>query len=179
MVSLDGYFEGTGGDLGWHVVDDEFNRYAAGMLNAVDAILFGRKTYQLMASYWPADAAIAKDPVIAGKMNSLPKIVFSRSLNKTEWNNSSIIKGNIEVKMKKLKKQPGKDILVLGSGSIVSAFTQLGLIDEYNIIINPIILGAGKSQFTGIADKKMLNLASVKVLKSGVLILYYKSIKQP
>ena len=76
MVSLDGYFEGANGDLSWHVVDDEFDQYAEEMLNAADVILLGRKTYQMMASYWPSEAAIATDPIIAGKMNSLLKIVF-------------------------------------------------------------------------------------------------------
>jgi len=177
MVSLDGYFEGTDGDLSWHLVDDEFHHYAVEMLDSADLILFGRKTYEMMASYWADEAAITKDPVIAGKMNGLAKIVFSSSLDQVEWNNSSLLKDDIELNIKKLKEKPGKDILILGSGGIVSAFTQLGLIDEYRIIINPIILGAGKLQFTGVTEKKMLNPAKVRALKSGVVILYYESIK--
>lgn len=178
MVSLDGYFEGANGDLSWHVVDDEFHQYAEEMLNAADVILLGRKTYQMMASYWPSEAAIATDPIIARKMNSLPKIVFSRSLDKVCWNNTGIVKDDIVTTIKKLKEQTGKDILILGSGSIVSAFTQQGLINEYAIIINPVILGAGKPQFTGLEDKKKLDLVNIKILKSGVVILYYQLIQQ-
>jgi len=90
----------------------------------------------------------------AGKMNGLPKVIFSKTLDSVEWENSSLIKDNVKETVLKLKQQPGKDMVILGSGSIVSAFTQMDLIDEYRIIINPVILGDGKLQFTGDLDKK-------------------------
>jgi dihydrofolate reductase len=145
LVSVDGFICGPNGEFDWQVVNDEFFAYAEDMLNETDSLIFGRKTYEMMASFWPTEEAKKNDPVIAGKMNSLQKIVFSTTLNKAGWENSVLIKDDVKEKVLKLKQQPGKDMVILGSGEIVSAFTQLGLIDEYKFIINPIILGAGKS----------------------------------
>ncbi|HEY2582492.1 MAG TPA: dihydrofolate reductase family protein [Mucilaginibacter sp.] len=177
MVSLDGYIEGPNKELNWHVVNDEFFKYSEEMLESVDIILFGRVTYQMMASYWTKPEVKVDDPIIAGKMNSLEKIVFSKTLDKVEWENSSLVKDNIKEAVLKLKQQPGKDMVILGSGSIVSAFTQMGIIDEYRIIINPVILGAGKLQFTGSLDKTLLKLTDVRKFSSGVIILYYQPIQ--
>ena len=177
MVSIDGYIEGPNRELNWHVVNDEFLKYAEDMLNAADILLFGRLTYEMMAAYWTLPESIKNDAVIAGKMNRLTKIVFSKTLDKVDWENSSLIKENIKEEMLKLKEQPGKDIVILGSGSIVSAFTQMGIIDEYRIIINPVILGAGNPQFHGNLDKTLLRLTEFKKLKSGVVVLYYQPIQ--
>ena len=176
MVSLDGFIGRPNGALDWHLVDEEFNKYGEEMLNSADTILFGRVTYQLMASYWTTVEAKASDPVIAEKMNKLPKIVFSKTLDKVEWENSSLVKENIKESMLNLKAQAGKDIIILGSGSIVSIFTQMGIIDEYRIIVNPVILGGGKQQFYGNLNKK-LKLTSIKKLNSGVVFLYYQTIQ--
>ena len=176
LVSLDGYFEGPNAELDWFTVDEEFNGYAEELLNSVDTILFGRKTYEMMASYWPTDEAKSDDPIIAGKMNSLPKIVFSTTLDNVEWENSSLIKNNVNAEILKLKARPGKDIVIFGSGSIVSALTQSDLIDEYRILINPVILGGGKSHFSGNPDRKTLKLTDVKRFNSGLIALYYQPI---
>src|SRR5215813_2951666 len=96
MVSLDGFFEGPDHSIDWHNVDEEFNEFAARQLDEVDTLVFGRVTYEGMASYWPTVSAIEDDPVIAGKMNSLPKIVFSRTLEMANWENSRLVKENIE-----------------------------------------------------------------------------------
>src|ERR1700726_4944303 len=95
LVSLDGFFEGPNRELDWFVVNDEFFEYARELLNSVDTILFGRVTYEYMASYWPTPAAAGNDPVITSKMNNLSKIVFSRTITSVEWNNSRLIKGNV------------------------------------------------------------------------------------
>jgi dihydrofolate reductase len=110
-------------------------------------------------------------------MNGLPKIVFSKTQDSVEWENSTLIKDDIEETVLKLKELPGKDMVILGSGSIVSAFTQMGIIDEYRIIINPVILGAGKLLFTGNLDKKLLKLTDVKRFSSGLVFLYYQPIQ--
>jgi dihydrofolate reductase len=177
MVSLDGYIEGLNAELDWPVVEEEFFKYAEDMLESVDTILFGRKTYEMMAAHWPTAMAIEDAPVIAGKMNTLPKIVFSSTLTKADWENSILIKQNIEEEILKLKSKSGKDIVILGSGSIVSQLTQANLIDEYRIIISPVILGSGKPEFTGNISRKLLKLTDLKRLKSGVVILYYQPIK--
>jgi len=174
FVSLDGYFAGPGDDLSWHNVNDEFFAYAEEMLNSADTMLFGRITYEMMKAYWTMESVKISDPVIAGKMNSLPKIVFSKTLDKVDWENSTLIKDDIEEKMTQFKSDSGKDMVILGSGSIVSAFTQMGIIDEYRIFINPVILGGGKLHFTGYIDRKNLTLTDVKRFKTGLVMLNYQ-----
>lgn len=177
MVSLDGFFSGPNGELDWHVVDEEFNEFALEQLNAMDALLFGRVTYQVMASYWPTPAGLQDDPIIANKMNTLPKLVFSKTLDKVEWgkwDNARLVKGDIGEEVSKLKRQPGKDMVIFGSGSIVSTLTTLGLIDEYRILIVPAVLGKGIPLFKGISTPVNLKLVRTKTLKTGVVLLYYE-----
>jgi dihydrofolate reductase len=107
-------------------------------------------------------------------MNNLPKIVFSKTLQKVEWKNTRLVKENIAEEISKMKEQSGKDLVIFGSGSIVSTFMQFGLIDEYRIIVNPVVLGNGKRLFKGINDKLNLKLLKTKVLGSGIVILYYQ-----
>jgi dihydrofolate reductase len=113
LVTLDGYVDRPSREIGWHNVDAEFNNYAIDMLNSVDTLIFGRVTYELMASYWPTPDAIKNDPIVAEKMNTLPKIVFSRTLANTEWHNTRLVKADIEEEIKKIKKQCGKDMALL------------------------------------------------------------------
>ena len=174
LVTLDGFFAGPNGGIDWHNVDEEFNEFANDQLNSTDGLIFGRVTYQLMASYWPTEAAIKGDPVIAEKMNALPKIVFSRTLKTAEWNNTTLIKENIADEILKLKRQPGKDLFVFGSADLASTLTNLGLIDEYRIIVNPVVLGNGKPLFKGIKDKLHLKLVNTKTFRSGNVLLYYQ-----
>jgi dihydrofolate reductase len=156
MVSLDSFFAGPNGEIDWHIVDEEFNQYAIDLLNTVDTILFGRKTYQLFESYWPAAATnpstSKSDLEIAHDINNITKIVFSRTLGSVEWKNARLVKEVIPGEIVKMKQQPGKNMVVYGSGSIVSTLMNLGLIDEYRIIVNPVILGNGKPLFKGLKD---------------------------
>ncbi len=177
LVTLDGYFEGPSRDISWHNVDAEFNEYAVEMLDSVDTLLFGRVTYDLMASFWPTPDAVKNDPLVAGRMNSLPKIVFSRTLDKVEWNNTRLVKNNIEEEIRKMKAQPGKDMALLGSGVMMSEFAQAGLIDEYRIMVNPVVLGNGNPLFKGIKDRLNLKLVNTKIFKSGNVLLYYQPVK--
>lgn len=173
MVSLDGFFEGPNKEIDWHNVGGEFNDYAIDLLNNVDTLLFGRVTYQLMASYWPSPTAVTNDPIVTDKMNNLSKIVFSKTLSSVEWNNTRLIKENIGEEISNLKKKPGKDIAIFGSSDLALTFIQLGLIDEYRIIVNPIVLGDGKSLFKGIKDKLNLKLVQTKTFISGNVLLNY------
>ena len=145
MITVDGFFAGTKGEIDWHNVDAEFNDFAISMLTTADTLLFGRTTYDLMASYWPTQAGIEDDPVVAERMNSLQKVVISKTLQNAEWNNSMVLSEINKNEIMKMKEAPGKDILIFGSGTIVSALTKLGLVDEYRLIVNPVILGEGKS----------------------------------
>jgi len=176
MVTVDGYFAGPNGEIDWHVVDKEFNEYAKEMLESVDTLLFGKITYDLMAGYWPTDAGIQDSPVIAKAMNSLAKIVFSKTLKKADWKNTKIMKEINPEEIKKLKEQPGKDMVILGSGIIVDQFTNLGLIDEYRLIVNPVILGKGKPLFKDVDRSIKLKLLKTKTFKSGNVLLYYQPV---
>jgi dihydrofolate reductase len=174
LVTLDGYFEGPNRDISWHNVDAEFNEYAIDMLNSVDTLIFGRVTYELMAGYWPNPDAIKNDPIVAGKMNALPKIVFSRTLNKVEWNNTRLLKEVVPKEIETMKQASGKDMMILGSGSIMSEFANQGLIDGYGIMVNPIILGNGTPMFKGIKDRMKLKLVKARTFRNGNVLLYYQ-----
>jgi len=174
MVSLDGFFEGPNRDINWHNVDDEFNQFAIEQTSAVDTILFGRVTYELMAGYWPKPAATTDDPVIADLMNRLPKIVFSRTLQKAEWNNTRLIKDHIAEEITTLKQQPGKDLALFGSANLLSTLIKMGLIDEHRIIVNPIVLGSGTPLYQGLKDKLNLKLLKTKTFRNGNVLLYYQ-----
>lgn len=176
LVSLDGFFEGVNKEIDWFTVDESFFEYARQLLNDVDTILFGRITYQMMADFWPN--AIDEDAVITHKMNHLPKIVFSKTLKRVEWDNAKLVKGNLAKEVKSLKEQPGKDIVIFGSGTLVTQLTELSLIDEYRVIINPLLLGKGNPMFKGIEDKIYLKLLKTRTLDTGVVILYYEPIKK-
>lgn len=171
MVSLDGFMEGPNHELDWHVTDDDdFARYVAQMEKSIDAIVFGRVTYEGMADYWPTST----EPE-AHMMNELPKYVFSRTLDKVEWQNSTLVKGDIAEEIAKLKRQPGKDIAVFGSSDLASTLMQQGLIDEYRIMVNPIVLGSGGPMFKDIKARIALKLIKTETFDSGVVVLYYQA----
>jgi dihydrofolate reductase len=174
LITLDGYFEGLNKDITWHQVDDEFNEFAIEQLSKTDGLIFGRVTYQLMAAYWPTPMAVENDPIVAGKMNSLPKFVFSKTLEKADWNNTQLIKGDAVEELKKLKQQPGKDLFIFGSANLSSTFTENGLIDEYRIMVNPIVLGAGNPLFKGNGEMLKLKLLNTKTFGNGNMLLYYQ-----
>jgi dihydrofolate reductase len=178
LTSLDGYFEGPNREIDWHNVDDEFNEFSIDQLNSVDMLLFGRVTYEMMASFWPTPFAIQTDPIVANKMNAMPKIVFSRTLTKAEWQNTRLIKANFAEEISKLKQQRGKDLIILGSSDLAVTFLQAGLLDEIRILINPIILGNGKPLFKGLKNKLALSLLKTRAFKSGNVLLYYEPVKE-
>jgi dihydrofolate reductase len=175
MISVDGFFAGPNGELDWFVWDDVLRDMSIRVLGSVDTLLFGRVTYEMMAGYWPT--ATEEDPVIAKGMNALPKIVFSRSLKSVDWNNSRLVREIIPEEIVKLKQQPGKDMVIYGSGSLVSAFTHMGLIDEYRLIVNPVVLGSGKPLFKGLKDKLNFQLLKATTLGSGNVLLSYQPAK--
>ncbi len=174
MVSLDGYFEGPAAEINWHRVDAEFNEYAIEFLNSVDMLVFGRVTYQLMADYWDTPLARANDPIVAERMNNLPKIVFSKSLPSVEWQNTRLERESVPSVITTLKQFPGEDIAVLGSSDLMLTLIRDNLIDEYRIFVNPIILGGGKTLFKGINEQLNLKLVKTKTFGSGVVALYYE-----
>lgn len=178
LTTLDGYFEGPKQDISWHHVDEEFNDFAVEQLYVVDTLLFGRVTYELMASYWPSPKAIKNDPIVANKMNSLPKIVFSKTMARADWQNTRLIKDNFVKEVSRLKKRPGKDMFIFGSSDLAVSFIPYGLIDEYRIMVNPVFLGGGKPLLKGIKNKVELELIKTKSFKSGNVLIYYKPVEK-
>jgi dihydrofolate reductase len=177
MVSLDGFFEGPNGDIDWHNADNqEFNEFAIEQTSSVDTLLFGRRTYQLMAGYWPTEIAIQSDPVIADLMNRLSKVVFSRTLEAVEWNNSRLIRENAQQEIKNLKMRSGKDMAIFGSANLIS--TIMDLIDEHRVLISPILLGTGNPLFKNTGEKVRLELVNERRFNSGNVLLSYQPAKE-
>jgi len=174
LMSLDGYIAGQGGDISWHNVDEEFQELANAASNSGDTLLFGRVTYELMASFWPTPEAIRTDPIVAAGMNKSEKIVFSRTLQKADWNNTRLVKDDMLAEVRRLKQQSGKDLTILGSGSIVSQLAQEGLIDEYQVLLNPVVIGKGKTMFDGMREKLTLKLVKTRIFKNGNILLSYE-----
>lgn len=174
MVTLDGFFEGPKSwEIDWHnyTWGEELEQLSIEQLKSADLLLFGRVTYEGMAAYWTT--AEGEEGEVAELMNSIPKIVFSRTLKKAEWNNTRLVK-NAEEEVAKLKQQPGKDILIFGSANLSSALMQKGLIDEYRLGLNPIILGGGNPLFKPSPERMNMKLLEARPLKSGCVILRYQ-----
>jgi len=175
MVSLDGFFVDRQGDMSWaHKNDAEWNAFVNENASGNGVLVFGRITYELMASYWPTPMALQNSPVVAKGMNDMPKIVFSRTLDNASWSNTKLVKGDLAAEMRKLKKQPGPDMVILGSGSIVSQLAQQNLIDEYQIALSPIVLGNGRTMFEGVKEKLNLKLTKSRTFGNGTVFACYQ-----
>jgi dihydrofolate reductase len=174
IITLDGYFEGPNRDINWPKHGAEENEYAVENLQSGSTLLFGRVTYEMMASYWPTQNAIKNSPMVAEGMNNADKIVFSKTLKKAEWNNTRVVKDNIVEEVKKMKRMPGKDMTLMGSGSILTQFAEQGLIDEFQIRVDPIVLGDGTPIFKNIKRKLNLKLTMTRTFKSGAVLHCYQ-----
>ena len=176
-TSLDGYIEDPTGEIDWHFVDDEFEEFINATLRSIDAMVFGRVAYEKLAQYWPTAAsnpeASAQHVEAAHLMNELPKYVVSDSIDHAEWQNSHIVSGDVEGEIRALKARAGNDIALFAGAGIASSFVRLGLIDEYRIIVNPILLGAGTRLFNGGHEKTKLRLLGTRQFGSGALVLSY------
>jgi dihydrofolate reductase len=175
-VSLDGFFVDLNGDMRWAYntnKDDEWDAFVASNASGGGILVFGRITYDLMKSYWPTPFAIQSYPIVAERMNNLPKIVFSRTMDNASWNNTKLVKDGMVAEIQKLKDDPGNDMAIMGSGSIVSQLTQERLIDEYQIVVIPVILGKGRTLFEGIKENLNLKLVNTRAFVNGNVFLRY------
>ena len=175
LVTLDGFFEGDKSwDLGFHqsVWGDQLERLSIEQLESADGLLFGRVTYEGMAAYWQT----AKGEV-AGFMNSLSKVVVSRTLDRSDWHNTKLIKDNVAAEIQKLKQQGEKNIFVFGSANLSATLTQHNLFDEYRIAIVPVILGRGAPLFPANSNRLSLKLLDSRTLSSGCVILRYEPVR--
>lgn len=177
FITLNGFYAGIGGDISWHPHTQEGNDFAIESQKSGSTLLFGRVTYQLMASYWPTPMAAQNNPAVAENMNKAQKIVFSRTLHKADWQNTILIKDSIVDAIRKLKQEPGSDLTILGSGSIVNLFAEHGLIDSYSYMVDPVALGAGSQILTGLTKPLNLKLTGTRIFKNGSVLLNYEAIK--
>jgi dihydrofolate reductase len=175
-VSLDGYFTDAKGDMSWaHKQDPEFNEFTHENAQGEGLLVFGRITYDLMTQYWPTPAAMKNDPVTTEQINSAPKIVFSRTLDKATWNNTTLLKGDPVAAIRRMKQESGPDIVIMGSGTIIAQLAPAGLIDEYKLIVNPLVLGKGRTMFEGMNEKIPLKRTTSREFKNGNVLLVYES----
>ena len=173
LVSVDGYFEGSDHDISWHNVDAEFNDFADKQLEEIGTLLFGHRTYDLMASFWPTSKSTT-----AGFMNALPKVVVSHSAFEPTWEHTTVISADAAAtdvidEIRKLKAQPGKDIAIFGSNMLCVSLMEAGLVDEFRIMTCPVALGTGTSLFTGLSKRTKFDLAKQHEFNSGNLLRYY------
>jgi len=176
VASVDGYYEGPNQEFDWPVVDEEFNEFAVEQLDELDTLLFGRVTYQGMASYWPTPQAEQDDPAVAARMNGIAKVVVSSTLDRADWANSRLIRDDVAGQLAELQRQPGKDIAVFGSSALTVSLIRLGLLDEVRIMVMPIVLGAGKSLFRTADQRIRLELLRTRPFRSGNVLLTYRPI---
>ena len=174
-VSLDGYFTDAHGDMSWaHTNDPEWNSFTAENASGGGELLFGRITYQMMASFWPTKQALEMMPTVAQQMNSLPKVVFSRTMESASWTNTRLVRDNLAEEVRKMKKESGPGLLIMGSGTIVSQLTQQHLIDEYQIVVHPLVLGSGRTLFEGVTSKLALRRTKLRTFENGSVFICYE-----
>jgi dihydrofolate reductase len=177
QVSLDGYFVDAKGDMSWaHQARDdaEWNAFTAENAAGGGTLVFGRITYQLMAGYWPTPMALQNGREVADHMNALPKVVFSRTLAEATWSNTTLVKTDLFAAIRKLKAEPGPGLAILGSGRIVAQLAPEGLIDEYQLVVHPVALGAGRTLFEGVARKLPMKLTKTRAFENGAVLLCYQ-----
>lgn len=174
-VSLDGFFVDAKNDMSWaHKHDEEWNAFASGNASGDSALLFGRVTYEMMAAFWPTPQAAQMLPAVAAGMNRARKFVVSRTLQAVEWQNTTVLGSDLAAEVTRLKQESGPDLVILGSGSVVSQLTEAGLIDGYQIVVNPIVLGRGRTLFETVGAPRPLRLTQTRPFTNGNVVLWYE-----
>jgi dihydrofolate reductase len=189
-LSLDGYFARENDDVSWsHSDDEEFGEFTAGNASGGGMLIFGRKTYEMMVSFWPTPQAVQDMPKIAEGMNRMKKVVFSKTLETSDWENTEIVKGDLVSEVRKLKGGTGAppidetestdgDITILGSASLVTQLTEAGLIDQYQFVVVPIALGSGRAIFEGMKEPRRLKLRKSISFKNGNVVSSYEPARE-
>ncbi|MGC8506493.1 MAG: dihydrofolate reductase family protein [Thermoplasmata archaeon] len=180
IISLDGYYTSPKNEIDWFDFDKEEIEWSKQILRRVDAMLYGRVTYEEFSEFWPKASPSPEgfDPEIIEQLNGLQKVVFSSTLQEAKWHPAVLIREDPVDAVTRLKKDPGKDMAIVGSGTLVSALVRNELIDEYRIRVRPIILGAGKPLFTDDQNRHKLRLISARAFSNGVVALHYEPVLQ-
>jgi dihydrofolate reductase len=175
-VSLDGYYTDANNDYSWahkDVNNPELIEFTRSNAQGANALVFGRVTYEVMVAWWPTPDAQKAMPEVAKGMNEAPKYVFSRTLKSVDWSNATLLAGDPAQEMSRIKQSPGPDLTVLGSGTIVAQLAAAGLIDEVQLLMCPVMLGGGKSQFAGVSGKPWWTLSQSRAFKNGRVFVAY------
>jgi dihydrofolate reductase len=170
MVSLDGYFKGPGEGweaLSWHRADEEWEEYSIETVGAADTLLFGRETYVGFQDYWPSQPG-----ELARMLNEIEKVVFSTTLDRVDWNRARTVRGGAAEEIARLRQQPGRDILVFGSADFAATLIAEGLLDEYRLAYNPVVLGGGVPLFKP-GGRLDLALAATRTFASGIVLMTF------
>lgn len=173
FLTLNGFYKGPDEDISWHHFSQDEQQMSDELSNRGSTLLFGRITYQMMAHYWPSEAALKNDPLTAKGMNESKKVVFSRTMQQAQWQNTTLLKGDLLDEVRQLKASSDSNLTILGSGQIVTQLAEAGLIDSYSFLINPIAIGSGVSIFAGLSKKLELQLEAARPMKSGNVLLTY------
>ena len=174
-ISLDGYFTDGTNDVAWaHKRDAEWQSFTAENAGGDAELLFGRKTYEMMAGFWPTPQALQAMPKVAESMNRMRKTVFSHTLKSADWENSRLAQADLATEIRRMKSEPGPNLLILGSGEIVAQLTQAGLIDAYQLVVVPIVLGSGRTLFEGVTGKPRLELTKTRAFENGNVVGWYE-----
>lgn len=176
FISLDGYYKDPDNSINWHQHGQEEGEFSAKNLEHDSMLLFGRVTYEMMASWWPSQDAINMMPEVANGMNQAEKMVCTNTLKTADWQNTRIISGDILTQIAALKKTSSKDITILGSGNLTTQLAEAGLIDTYQIMIDPVAIGGGTSIFKGMQRQLNLKLTDTRSFKSGTVLLSYEAV---
>ena len=176
-VSLDGFFTDDANDMSWaHTQDPEWHKFMSTNASGEAELVFGRKTYEMMARFWPSKEAAQAMPDVARGMNRMRKTVFSHTLKSADWENSRIAQADLTTEIRRMKGEAGPNLLILGSGEIVAQLTQAGLIDAYQLVVVPIVLGSGRTLFEGVTGKPRLKLTQTRAFANGNVVGWYESL---
>ncbi|MEU3273923.1 dihydrofolate reductase family protein [Saccharomonospora sp. NPDC006951] len=174
-VSADGYHEAPGRDIGWHHVDEDFDRFSVEQLDATGALAFGRVTYELMASFWPTELAAKEDPEVAGRMNAKPKLVVSKTLRQADWAGTRIVRDDLPGAFARLRRElDGGDIGIFGSSVLTAHLLAEGVLDELRLMVMPVALGAGTPVLAGLPSPARLDLVATRSFASGNVLHTYR-----
>lgn len=175
-ISLEGFFETLDHRIDWVNTDADFDKFTAENAQSedVDGFILGRKTYDMMSSYWPTEFALQSNPVVARRMNEIPKYVFSHTLKSADWSNSELVKGDAIQELTRIKHMPGKNLVIFGSGDLSRTFINHSLIDEFQLVLNPILLASGTPLFKGLTSVIKLTLHQARSFSNGNVLLTYQ-----
>ena len=174
-ISVEGYFTDASGDMGWaHRHDEEWTAFSSGNAGGTGELLFGRVTYDMMAAFWPTPQAAQMLPQVAAGMNAMRKYVVSRTLRDARWENTTVLGGDLVADVRALKARRGPDIVILGSGSVVSQLTEAALVDGYQLVLSPTVLGTGRTLFETVERRLSLRLTNSRAFKNGNVVVWYE-----